>query len=122
MDGASETLPSQEERNWALVVHLGPVVLGTSSMGLLAFVLPLVVFLAKRDDSEFVSDQAKESLNFQITVLLAYLICIPLIFIVVGIFFWIVIALAELVLGLIAAVKSYDGHRYRYPLALRLVN
>jgi uncharacterized Tic20 family protein len=122
MDGATDTVPSQEERNWALVVHLGPILIGALSGGLLAFVLPLVVFLVKRDESEFVSDQAKESLNFQITVFIAYLICIPLILIVVGLLFWGVIVLAQLVLGLIAAVKSYDGIRYRYPLALRLVN
>jgi uncharacterized Tic20 family protein len=115
-------LVSQEERNWALVAHLGPIVLGSLSLGVLAFALPLVIFLAKRDESEFVSDQSKESLNFQITVFLAYLVCSPLVLVVIGLLFWGVILVAHIVLGLVAAVKSYEGERYRYPVALRLVS
>jgi uncharacterized Tic20 family protein len=118
----AELAPNQEERNWALVAHLGPIVLGSLSLGTLAFVLPLVIFLAKRDESEFVSDQSKESLNFQITVFLAYLVCSPLVIVVIGFLFWIVIFVAHLVLGVVAAVRSYEGERYRYPVALRLVS
>ena len=91
--------PTQEERNWALVAHLGPIVVGAVSIGVLAFVLPLVIFLAKRDESEFVSDQAKESLNFQITIFLAYLVCLPLVLVVIGVFLWGVIFLAHIILG-----------------------
>ena len=114
--------PTQEERNWALVAHLGPIVVGAVSIGVLAFVLPLVIFLAKRDESEFVSDQAKESLNFQITIFLAYLVCLPLVLVVIGVFLWGVIFLAHIILGIVAAVQSYDGVRYRYPVALRLIS
>ena len=121
-DPRASALPTQEERNWALVVHLGPIVLGAVSLGVLAFVLPLIVFLAKRDESDFVADQSKESLNFPITLLLAYLVCIPLMLVAIGFLLWGVILLAELVLGLVAAVKSYEGVRYRYPVALRLVS
>ena len=103
-----------DERTWALVAHVGGLVT--------SFVVPLVVWLAKGDDGEFVRDQAREALNFQITVFLAYLVCTPLILVVIGFLFVIVIFVAHLVLGVVAAVRSYDGERYRYPVALRLVS
>ena len=123
MEGTTHELaPSGEERNWALVAHLGPIVLGSLSLGILGFLLPLIIFLAKQDESDFVSDQAKESLNFQITVFLAYLVCFPLIFVVIGLLLWGVIFVGHLVFAIVAAVKSYEGVRYRYPFALRLVS
>ena len=86
------------------------------------FVLPLVVYLAMRNESEYVAKNAREALNFHITVLIYALCCIPLVFILIGIPLLIVLGLGSLVLAIIATIKASDGQCYRYPLTLRLVS
>ena len=85
------------------------------------FLLPLVVYLAMRKESEYVATNAREALNFHITVLIYGLCCIPLVFILIGIPLLIVLGLGSLVLAIIATIKASDGRCYRYPLTLRLV-
>ena len=112
-DGAP--VASKDDKVWGLIAHLGG--LATS------FIVPLVVWLAKKDDSAFIEDQGKEALNFQLTVLMASLV--SSIFVCVGglgVFLMLAVGLADLILCIVAAVKAYDGHRYRYPFTLRLVN
>ena len=105
---------SQDDRTWALVAHAGGLVT--------SFLIPLIIWLAKGDDSEFVRDQAKEALNFQITLLIASLIgaattvCLGFGFLVLF-----AVGIADLVLSLVAALRAYDGRRYRYPATMRLI-
>jgi uncharacterized Tic20 family protein len=80
-----------------------------------------VVWLIKKDTMPFVAEQGKEALNFQITVLIAAIICIVLMFVVIGLFLMVVVGLGALVLSIMAAVKVQNGEDYRYPWALRLV-
>jgi uncharacterized Tic20 family protein len=71
--------PSSEEKTLGMLCHLmafcGYVIPFGNLLG------PLVIWLTKKDASPFVDDQGKESLNFQITVSIACIVCIPLIFI-----------------------------------------
>ncbi len=111
--------PSAEERQWAMLAHV------TTLLGyVVAFghvIPPLVILLSKRDESAFGADQARESLNFQITVLIAFLVALPLVCVLVGIPLLVLLALAHVVLTIVAAIAASDGRRYRYPFALRLV-
>jgi len=74
-----------------------------------------------RKESEYVAANAREALNFHISVLIYSLCCIPLVFILIGIPLLIVLGLGSMVLAIIATVKASDGLCYRYPLTLRLV-
>lgn len=85
-------------------------------------IAPLVIWLVKKDTMPFVEDQAKEALNFQITLTIAALIGIVLTFVCVGWFVLAAVWVAGLVFGIVAAIKSNEGVKYRYPLALRLIN
>jgi len=85
-------------------------------------VLPLVVYLAMRKESEYVATNAREALNFHISVLIYAVCCIPLVFILVGVPLLLVLGLGSLVLAIIATIKASDGQCYRYPLTLRLVS
>ena len=102
------------DKIWSMLSHLSAL-LGVG------FVLPLVVYLAMRKESEYVATNAREALNFHLTVLIYALCCIPLVFILIGIPLLIVLGLGSLVLAIIATVKASDGQCYRYPLTLRLV-
>ena len=107
-------VPSNDEKNIVTITHLGGI--------LFSFIPSLVVWLLKKDDSEYIAAQAKEALNFQVTLLLAQFIAYILIFILVGFLLLGLIWLFNIVFCIIAAVKSSKGERYRYPLTLRLIN
>lgn len=115
---------SKDERTWALAAHL------SSFLGYLVggggFVGPLVVWLMKKDESPFVADQAKESLNFQLSLLLygivLFISCFPLMigFLVV----WFVgplLALAGIALPIVGAMKANEGSIFRYPATIRFI-
>ena len=106
--------PSGTDKIWSMLSHLSAL-LGVP------FILPLVIYLAMRHESEYVAGNAREALNFHISVFIYALCCVPLMFILVGIPLAIVIAVASLVLAIIAAVKASDGILYRYPLTLRFI-
>jgi uncharacterized protein len=103
----------QDDTTWAVLAHLGGV--------LFSFIPPLIVFLTKGQESGFVRDQAAEALNFQITLVVAYIISVILVIFLVGLLLLLVVPVVALVLGVVAAVRSGRGEAYRYPVNLRLV-
>ena len=125
------TAPGPEERQWAMFAHLSALLGGllTSGWGgsIGFFIGPLVIWLMKKDTMPFVNDQAKEALNFAITVSLACVVLLMLTILSLGIGalltipLMMVIGIAALVFFIIAGVKANQGTRYRYPVSLRLV-
>jgi uncharacterized Tic20 family protein len=87
------------------------------------FVGPLIIWLINKDkpDAAFVNDQAKEALNFQITMAIGYVASSVLMIIIIGFLTYIAFALASLILSIMAAMKANEGIEYRYPFALRLI-
>ena len=61
---AMPPLSDSDSRMWAMIAHLGAI--------LAFFVSPLIVWLVFRERSKFVDDQAKEGLNFQLTLAVVY--------------------------------------------------
>ncbi|MBD8879164.1 MULTISPECIES: DUF4870 domain-containing protein [Rhodanobacter] len=110
------TEASSDDRNLAMITHL--------SGFLLSVIVPLIVWLVHKDraDKAYLVREAKEALNFQITMLLAHLVCWILVFIVIGAFLGVLVWIANLVFCIVAAVKVSSDGSYRYPFALRLVN
>jgi uncharacterized Tic20 family protein len=82
---------------------------------------PLIFWLVKKDSSEFVDDQGKESLNFQITVSLAMIASGILCIILVGLPLLFLILIVNFVMTIIGAVAASKGERYRYPFVIRLL-
>ena len=84
--------------------------------------------MALVDDSEFAADQGKEALNFQLTLLVLHAACLMLVIFTLGIgllVLWpvfLALFLGELFLGFVAALKSYEGKRYRYPFTIRFIS
>ncbi|WP_047551599.1 DUF4870 domain-containing protein [Methylotenera sp. G11] len=108
------TVPSNDDKNIVTITHLGGI--------LFSFIPSLVVWLLKKNDSEYIAAQAKEALNFQITLLLAQFAAYVLVFILVGFLLLGLIWVFNIVFCIIAAISSSKGEYYRYPLTLRLIN
>jgi len=117
---ASGSAPTENERTWGMLAHLSA--LGGLIVPLIGIVLgPLAVWLARRDESAFVAEHAKEALNFNISVLLAAIACMLLMLVFVGFLLGTALFVAWLVFILIAAIKASEGATYRYPFSLRFV-
>jgi uncharacterized Tic20 family protein len=114
-------LSPEDERTWAIVAHVGPPVLALVSLGTLGFLTPLIVWLVFRDRSQFVGDQAKESLNFQITLLIAYVIGWLLVFAFIGFVILPAVWVLSIVFGILAAVAVNRHEAYRYPISFRFI-
>ncbi|HEY5264789.1 MAG TPA: DUF4870 domain-containing protein [Steroidobacteraceae bacterium] len=120
-----------EERHWAMAAHLCGLlwILGGSSLiffpfgglVLLTILGPLIIWLAKGKDMPYVGTQAKESLNFQITIWLLGLVFAVLALLLIGFLLLWILGIVNLVLVIIAAIQVSDGKPYRYPFSLRLV-
>ena len=81
-------------------------------------VSPLVVWLLKRKESNFVDDAGKESLNFQISMTLYGLGLAAIGLSIKGVSFLIFLTILDVVFVVIAGVKTSNGEPYRYPLTL----
>ena len=111
----ASAMPSGNEKIWSILSHLSALI----GVGIL---LPLVVYLAMKGESDYVARNAKEALNFHLSLLIYCLCCIPLVFVAVGIPLLVLLGLMSLVLAIVAAVKASDGGCYHYPITLRLVS
>jgi len=115
------TLDAKEARKWAMICHLSPLV-GLLGNGIGFLLGPLVVWLIKREDDPLIDEQGKEAVNFQLTMFLAMLVCVPLVFVLIGIPMLIALGLMMVINPIIAAVKTSDGERYRYPISIRFLS
>jgi uncharacterized Tic20 family protein len=122
---------SSDERGWAMAAHLcgllwllgsgGLIFPPFGSLALLTVLGPLIILLAKGQAMPFVASQAKESLNFQITVWLLGLLFALLAIVLIGFVLLWILGIVQLILVIIAAIRVSDGTPYRYPFCLRLV-
>lgn len=102
--------PSGDERTMAILAHILTL--------FSAILAPLIIYLIKKEDSPYVADHAKESLNFQITMAI---ICIGLGITIIGIFLIPFVLIFVVICVLIGTIQASDNKLFRYPLTWRLV-
>ncbi|MGI9279646.1 MAG: DUF4870 domain-containing protein [Endozoicomonas sp.] len=115
--------PDSDEKNWAMFSHI-LTLFGCFIPGI-NVVIPLLIWYQKKDTSAFIALHGKESLNFQITVLLAIAAWGLLSAVLIGLIFLPLIPFAvvfALIFVIRASIKASRGDEYRYPVSLRLVN
>jgi uncharacterized Tic20 family protein len=106
---------TQEQKTMAMLAHLLGIVTG--------FVGALVIWLINKDkaDAGFVVDQAKEALNFQITIAIGWCAAVALSILLIGFLLYPILLIGNLILCIMAGMKANEGVAYRYPFALRLI-
>mgnify|MGYP001425957616 CR=1 FL=1 len=119
-DGPAAGTPSKSERDWALFAHLSALLVYMTAIG--GVLVPFVIWLMKRDEMPFAATQAKEALNFQITVYLTAIAFGLLCFVLIGFPLLAALVVMHIVLTIIATMKASEGIAYRYPFNLRLID
>ena len=112
--------PGSEARKWAVACHLAGLA-GYLGIPFASIIGPLVIWLLKREDHALVDEQGKEAVNFQISVTLYSLAALVLVVVLIGIPLLLGITIGHFVVTIVAAIKTANGHPYRYPLSLRLI-
>lgn len=108
------------EKQWGMFTHLAALsgLLGIPFGGIIG---PLIIYMIKKDEYEFVNDQGKEALNFNITWSLIFIISAIMILVGIGILMLIGFGIAWLVLVIVATVAANNGQYYRYPLTIKFI-
>lgn len=114
MDNLETTGPSADEKTLGMLSHLLAIFFG--------FLAPLIIWLVKKDESAWVAEQAKEALNFQITVFIGFVGCFILSFVFIGLLLMPVLGIYNVVMLIIATIRANEGKAYRYPYTLRLIS
>jgi uncharacterized Tic20 family protein len=107
---------SQDDRNLAMLTHLSGILFG--------FIVPLIIWLTHKDKPEkgWLTAQALEALNFQITMVICFFVSGLLIVILIGGLLLPLVWILDLVFCIIAGMAASRGENYRYPFALRLLS
>jgi len=113
---------NNDEKNLALLAHLLGCI-GAIFGSIFAFAGPLIIWLTQKSKSVYVEQQAREALNFQITMLLAMFVCTIITFASCGTLFPILFVpmILQIVFGIIATLSVSNGNAYRYPFNVRLI-
>ena len=82
---------------------------------------PLIVWLAKRNDSPEIDENGKESLNFQTSMLIYNVIAGVLCLLLIGFIILAILHILNLVLVIVASIQASEGKFYRYPMTIRLI-
>ena len=110
---SSQPLSEHDERLWATLIHLG---------GIFFHFLPaLVGYLVLADRGPFIREQTRAALNFQLTVLVGYVIGFFTVWILVGFFVLLAVAALNVVLSILAAVAANRGEHSAYPVSITFV-
>jgi uncharacterized Tic20 family protein len=110
---------SETERNWAMFCHLSAFSGFFFPFG--GIIGPLICWLSRKDESSWVNVNGRESLNFQLSVLLYIVLAIPLCFIIIGIPIIIMLGILKVICVIIASVKAAKGESFTYPLVIPFV-
>ena len=108
-----QPLNPSDQRLWATLVHVG---------GLFLHIWPsLIGYLVLKDRGDFVRDHTRTALNFQLTLLIAYLAGAILSLVFIGILIIIAAAVVDVVFSILAAIAAHSGQPYKYPLTIEFV-
>jgi len=118
---------SSDIRTYAAFIHLSPIIGALISGGLLNFLLPLIMWIIRKNDHVFIDETGKEVVNFQISLLIYYVVGIALSIVTLGlgliilIPLWLILSVLTVIFAIIGALQASEGKIYRYPLNLRLI-
>lgn len=110
----------KEDKQLLVITHLSQLLDFVTGIG--GFIVPLILWLTKKDEIYGMDLHGKAILNFRISMFLYILICIPLILLLgLGILGLIILGILYLVLPITNAIKASNGEAPHYPLSIQFI-
>jgi uncharacterized Tic20 family protein len=109
----------QETRKWAFILHIS--VLAGFVLPPAGFIAPIVIWQLKKNELAGIDAHGKNAVNWIISAAIYMLVCVPLVFVIIGIPMLIALGAAGIVFPIIAAIKANNGEVWKYPLSISFV-
>ena len=119
MNQEVKTVVDAESRKWGMLCHLSALSGFIIPLGNL--IVPLIIWQLKKEGSPFIDEQGKESVNFQLSLLIWVIVGVILCFVFVGVFLLMAMGVASVIFIIIAGIKANEGQSYQYPMNLRFI-
>ena len=110
---------SETERNWSMLCHLSAFAGFFFPFG--GIIGPLICWLSRKDESVWVNENGKASMNFQLSILLYMVLVIPLCFIIIGFPIIGMLIMLKVICIIIASVRASKGEEFRYPISIPFI-
>lgn len=109
-----------EIRNWNMFCHLAALA-GFTGIPAANVIGPLIIWLMKKNELPSVDEHGKDSINFQISVLIYIIVSWILCFIFIGFILLPIVGIGALICVIIASIKASNGERFQYPATIRFI-
>ena len=110
----------REDRQMLMIMHLSQLLDFITGIG--GFIVPLILWATQKDKIENMDEQGKEIMNFQISLFIYSIVCIPLIFLFgLGFLLLVVVGILGLIFPIINAIKASNGEPTNYPMTIRII-
>ncbi|WP_299438429.1 DUF4870 domain-containing protein [uncultured Aquimarina sp.] len=110
----------RQDRSLLVITHLSQLLDLVTGFG--GFIVPLILWLTQREQVLAMDNHGKSIMNFQISMFIYAIVCIPLILLFgLGVLGLIVIAILCLVFPIINAIKASNGEEPSYPLSMEII-
>ena len=110
----------REDRQMLMIMHLSQLLDFVTGIG--GFIVPLILWVTQKDKIQDMDEQGKEIINFQISLFIYSIVCIPLIFLFgLGFVFLILVGILGLIFPIINAIKASNGEPTNYPMTIRII-
>jgi uncharacterized Tic20 family protein len=110
----------RQDNQLIVLTHLSQLLTFITGFG--GLIVPLVIWLTQKDNVYRMNQEGKNIVNFQLSMLVYSLICIPLVFVLVGIFGLIALCLLSFIFPIVNAVRASHGESPKYPLSLNFIS
>ncbi len=110
---------NNEEKSLATFSHLGFLASGIFPMG--NIILPLVIWLIKKEESDYINEHGKQALNFQLSITIMAIGAAFLTLIGIGVVMLLVLAVVDVVYSIKAAIRANRGEYFEYPLNFKII-
>ncbi|MFL1011573.1 DUF4870 domain-containing protein [Flavisericum labens] len=110
----------RQDNQLLVITHLTQLLTFLTGFG--GLIVPLIIWSTQKENVYNMDEQGKHIVNFQLSMLVYSIICIPLIFVLVGIFDLIALGILSFVFPIINAIKASHGENPTYPLSLNFIS
>ena len=110
-----------QDNQLIVITHLSQLV--TLVIGFGSLIIPLIIWMSNKEKVFEMDAHGKNILNFQISLLIYSIICIPLIFLLgLGFLGLIILGIISIIFPIINAIKASNGETPKYPLSLNIIS
>lgn len=110
----------RDDNQLLVIMHLAQLLTFITGFG--GLIVPLIIWLTQKEQVKDIDDQGKAIINFQISMIILAIICIPLCFVIVGFIGLAIIAVLSLVMPIVNAVNASNRVPVNYPLSFKFLS